>query len=220
MRRLFEDHIIRQVKELSGTWRFLTDPENIGRASGYPCGLPKGDVVAVPSQWNNELGLLNYEGCAWYEKKFHTEGGTFRFEFESVMTGADVWLDGTYLGNHYGAFTQFDFIARDLSAGEHTLVVCVDSRINKKSIPQRHTDWFNYGGIARDVWVERLKGISVLENHLHYSWSEDYASATVSASLVLYNASKEDLQTTLRVCVGDTEIYAGEVSVRGIYGYV
>ena len=103
MKRLFDEHIIRQVSDLSGAWRFLVDPEDVGENDGWMHGLLSGETVIVPSQWNNELGLLNYEGCAWYEKKFNTCGGTLRFEFESVMTKADVWLDGNYLGNHYGA---------------------------------------------------------------------------------------------------------------------
>ena len=213
MKRLFNDHMVRSVADLSGAWCFLADPENVGERDGWMHGLPSGDTVIVPSQWNNELGLLNYEGSAWYEKKFHTEGGTLRFEFESVMTKADVWLDGNYLGNHYGAFSQFELIARDVSAGKHTLVVRADSRIDKKSIPQRHTDWFNYGGIARDVSLETLKGICVLQNHVRYTLSEDFSEVSVSAAVELYNADDKEITDTLSVCVGESEIYLGSVTL-------
>ncbi|MBQ9120782.1 MAG: beta-glucuronidase [Clostridia bacterium] len=213
MKRLFSEHITRKVTDLSGSWRFLTDPKDEGEKNGWAGGLPSGETVIVPSQWNNELGLLNYDGSAWYEKRFYTDGGTLRFEFESVMTKADVWLDGKYLGNHYGAFSQFEFIVRDVAAGEHTLTVRADSRFDKKSIPQKHTDWFNYGGIARDVSVESLSGICILENHIQYTLSADFADAEVCTALQLYNADGKERSSTLTVRLGETEIYRGQVTL-------
>ena len=114
MKRLFSEHNIRISTELSGAWKFLLDPNDVGENEGWQNGLPSGETVIVPSVWNNELRLLNYEGAAWYEKKFRTNGGTLRFEFESVMTLADIWLDGEKVFNHYGAFTQFDFILNNV----------------------------------------------------------------------------------------------------------
>lgn len=110
--------------------------------------------MIVPSMWNNEMGLLKYEGTAWYQKKLYTKGGCLRFCFGGVMAVADVWLDGTYLGNHYGGFCQFDFIVNDVASGEHILTVRVDNRFDEHSIPQTHVDWYHYGGITRDIAVK------------------------------------------------------------------
>ena len=215
MRRLFKDHYKRNVIELSGAWKFLTDPECTGEANGWQNGLPSGETVIVPSVWNNELRLLNFEGCGWYEKKFITSGGTLLLEFESVMTKATVWLDGNKVGEHYGAFTQFEFIVNDVSSGEHTLVVCADNRIDKQSFPQRYTDWFNYGGIARDVYAHELKGVSILTSHVEYELSADLKNAIVNASIELYNANIETVSTPVTVKVGDTVIYEGGVTLAG-----
>lgn len=215
MKRLFKNHYKRKVEMLSGSWKFLADTESNGEVRGWQNGLPSGDTVIVPSVWNNELGLLNFEGCGWYEKKFTSEGGTLLFEFESVMTLATVWLDGNKIGEHYGAFTQFDIIVNDVSCGEHTLIVRADNRIDKKSFPQRYTDWYNYGGIARDVSVSELKGITVLSNHIKYELSEDLTNATVCSLLELYNASSETLTSQVSVKVGDKVIYNESVVIEG-----
>ncbi|MBO5212544.1 MAG: beta-glucuronidase [Clostridia bacterium] len=215
MKRLFKDHYKRNVTELSGAWRFATDPDCIGESEGWQNGLPNGDIVIVPSVWNNELGLLNFEGCGWYEKKFTTEGGTLLFEFESVMTAATVWLDGKMLGEHYGAFTQFELIANDVSCGEHILIVRADNRIDKKSFPQRYTDWFNYGGIARDVFAHKLKDACILNNHIVYELSEDLSSANVCAELELYNASSSPVTSCVSVKIGDSVIYNDNVTLDG-----
>ncbi|MBR2025162.1 MAG: beta-glucuronidase, partial [Clostridia bacterium] len=172
-------------------------------------------MVTVPSCWNNELGLLNYEGMAWYEKKFYTNGGTLRFEFGSVMTKADVWFDGQWIGDHYGAFTQFEFIVKDVSAGEHSLVVRADSTLDALSFPQRYTDWFNYGGIARDVEANELCGISILANRVEYTLSNDLKNATVKSVLELYNANSDECTSRVSVKIGDTTIYSDKITLNG-----
>ncbi len=215
MKRLFKEHEIRKVIDLNGNWQFKLDSENVGEAQGWQNGLTDSEMVIVPSCWNNELRLLNYEGRAWYEKKFTTNGGTLRLELGSVMTKADVWLDGKYIGEHYGAFTQFEFIVNEVEAGEHNLVVRADSTIDALSFPQRYTDWFNYGGIARDVEVNELNGISILLNHIESTLSEDLKSATVNSVLELYNANKDACTSKVSVTVGDTVIYEDTVTLKG-----
>ena len=214
MNRLFAEHARRRVTSLSGEWQFCTDPQDVGEAQGWQNGLTDGKTVIVPSVWNNELGHMCYDGAGWYEKKFYTEGGTLRFEFESVMTKADVWLDGNKIGEHYGAFSQFEFIVNDVSAGEHTLVVRADSRFDSQSIPQKKVDWYNYGGIARDVQVDILCGISILSNRVKYTLSDDLKNASVSSELELYNAEDTRVSSGVSVRVGENEIYVGIVTLE------
>ena len=213
MKRLFNTHNIRKTYDLNGNWLFKIDKDNIGEAQGWQNGLTDAEAVIVPSCWNNEFKLLNYEGCAWYERKIRTNGGTIRLEFGSVMTKADVWLDGAWLGEHYGAFTQFEFIVNNVSSGEHTLVVRADSTFEKHSFPQRYTDWFNYGGIARDVSFDELNGICILNNRIAYTLSDDLKDVTVNAELELYNANDTDCTSTVSVCVGENVIYEGEITL-------
>ena len=215
MKRLFKTHETRKTYDLNGNWLFKIDKDNIGEAQGWQNGLTDAETVIVPSNWNNELRLLNYEGCAWYEKKLHTRGGTIRLEFGSIMTKADIWLDGKWIGEHYGAFTQFEFIVNEVAEGEHTLVVRADSSFDEHSFPQRYVDWFNYGGIARDVSFDELNGICILTNHLVYTLSDDFKSATVSAKLELYNASSNACTSALCVAVGDKEIYNDKITLNG-----
>ena len=110
MARLFDERKKRDVKSLSGTWQMAKDESNKGRSESWQNGLNGAHTVTVPSVWNCEIDMLTYEGAVWYEKKFHTEGGTLLFSFGSVMTHAEVYLDGELLGSHYGGFIRFDFI--------------------------------------------------------------------------------------------------------------
>ena len=62
MARLFNEHIVRPVHSLDGAWRFCVDREDKGEAEGWEKGIPATATVAVPSVWNCESGLLEYEG--------------------------------------------------------------------------------------------------------------------------------------------------------------
>jgi beta-glucuronidase len=188
MKRQFDDHIIRSVTCLDGAWSFRIDPENIGVQEGWTTHLPTTEKTTVPSVWNTTMGLLEYEGAAWYEKKFYTKGGTLRFVFEAVLTQADVWLDGEKLGEHYGGFCQFELIANEVAAGMHTLTVRVDNTFDDQSIPIAHTDWWHYGGITRSVTVEELHGLCTMYNHFNYVLSDDLTCATAHFTAEIYNA--------------------------------
>ena len=216
MKRLFEQHKIRKTIDLNGPWKFKLDPDNVGmdKEAWMLKDLTDAETVIVPSCWNNELRLLNYEGAAWYQKKFEISEdynkSDFLFEFGSVMTKADVWIDGEWVCDHYGAFTAFRFF-RCLDSGEHTLTVRADNSFDKYSFPQRYTDWFNYGGIARDVSVSPLGGLSILDNHIIYTLSDDLKSVKIHAELELYNCFNYEGSFDLSVTVGENVIYSGSV---------
>ena len=213
--RLFDEHIDREVTSLNGIWHFCTDPHDEGKEKDYATSLPdQATAVTVPGVWNTQLGLLRYEGVAWYEKRFFTKGGTLRFVFGAVMTEAEVYLDGKPLGSHYGGFCQFDLIAREVTPGHHVLTVRVDNRFDAHSIPQKKVDWYHYGGITRDVSVERLEGICALYQRFEYTLSKDLKQATAHMVIELYNAADKKTKSRVRVLLSEREIFAENISLK------
>lgn len=214
MRRMFDEHQKRRVISLDGAWRFMTDPNDVGEAEKWFLELPEEATHAeVPSCWNNTLGLLEYEGAAWYEKDFYCEGGCIRLLFGAVMTAATVWLDGEKLGDHYGGFTAFDLIVF-ADEGYHTLTVRADNRFNADSIPQTKVDWYHYGGIVRGVDMEYLRGLSVLSCHLDYKLNDarDTAEAVVRAKV--FNASEQTVTAPLTVSLDDEVLILDDVTLE------
>lgn len=51
MQRLFNNHIVRKVDSLNGTWKFRTDPQNCGLEENWFSGLQGTESVTVPSVW-------------------------------------------------------------------------------------------------------------------------------------------------------------------------
>ncbi|MBQ7386938.1 MAG: beta-glucuronidase [Clostridia bacterium] len=197
MSRMFLTHHKRAVSSLDGAWRFSTDPQRVGDSEAWQGGLRSFESVIVPSVWNTKLGLLDYEGVAWYEREFYTEGGTLRFCFGAVMTKADVFLDGVKITSHYGGFCEFYAIVTNVSEGVHRLTVRVDNSFDSQSIPMTFVDWYHYGGITRSVSVERLSGLTILSNRMEYELSDDMTSAKARVALELYS----DSDVTDTVCV-------------------
>lgn len=116
-------------------------------------------VLNVPGDWNSQSEkLFYYEGTIWYKRSFEfTKSGEKNrvfIHFGAVNYRADVYLNGQKLGTHTGGFTPFSFEVTDqLRPGENFLIVKVDNRRHRDGVPTLNTDWWNYGGITREVKI-------------------------------------------------------------------
>ena len=114
-------------------------------------------ILYVPGDWNTQdPKFYYYEGTIWYRKKFDTPEMPDRYRlmlyFGAVNYRADVYLNGKKLGTHTGGFTPFYYeITGLLKKTGNSLVVKVDNKRLKEGVPTVNTDWWNYGGITRDV---------------------------------------------------------------------
>ena len=65
---------------------------------------------------------------------------------------ADVYLNGEKIGSHEGGFTPFQFeITKKVRNGDNTVIVKANNNRRGNGLPGYGYDWFNYGGITRDV---------------------------------------------------------------------
>ena len=157
----------RAAMSLNGAWNFVVDQYDTTR------GLPKGDrpwgkndreeysiddaeTLLVPGDWNHQReDLKYYEGTIWYARHFDlTPDAAHRYiiRFDGVSYKADVYVNGKKAVGHEGSFTRFQADITDLvKAGDNYLAVRVNNRREKDRIPAMSFDWFNYGGITRDV---------------------------------------------------------------------
>jgi beta-glucuronidase len=116
------------------------------------------ETMVVPGSWNMQNDKYYwYEGSMWYRKKFDyskSDNAKQFIRFEGVNYKSDVYLNGKKLGTHVGGFTPFEFEAsKELKNGENSLVVLVNNNRHRNAVPTVNTDWFNYGGITRDVYI-------------------------------------------------------------------
>ncbi len=114
-------------------------------------------TLKVPGDWNSQKeNLFYYEGTIWLKRSFdykqaQSTNRLFLY-FGAVNYIAEVYLNGTKLGVHEGGFTPFNFEITSVVKPENNyLIVKVDNKRFKEAVPTTNTDWWNYGGITRDV---------------------------------------------------------------------
>jgi len=115
-------------------------------------------TLMVPGDWNSqEDRLFYYEGTVWYRRKFDytpAAGKRVFVHFGAANYQADVYLNGRKLGQHVGGFTPFAFeVTGILKATDNSLVVKVDNARHADAVPTVNTDWWNYGGLTREVSI-------------------------------------------------------------------
>jgi beta-glucuronidase len=112
--------------------------------------------LMVPGDWNSQReNLFLYEGPVWYRRLFpyRKRPGVRSFVyFGAANYEATIYLNGKKLGEHFGGYTPFNFEVTDaVNDGDNALVVEVNSARRADGVPSVNTDWWNYGGLTRDV---------------------------------------------------------------------
>ncbi len=213
MVRLYERHQERKTSFLDGFWQFITDPDNKGEDEKWYRKFPAGcRRQMVPGCWNTSLGLFDYEGKAWYFRRFKTEKENIKLRFHGVSGLCRVYLDGNLLGEHYGGFTGFDFSVTGIEPGYHSLTLMVDSAPNTvDTIPLERVDWKHYGGIIRSVEVMELDPIWIDLFTIDYSLSG--STADVAFMLTLSHSGDQKKELPLKIYAENTVLVDEEISV-------
>jgi beta-glucuronidase len=167
----------RKTVSLNGQWQTIIDPYESGyynyryqpSDNGYFKNAKpksKSDLIEydfdtsatlnVPGDWNTQSDqLFFYEGTVWYKKSFDyaRQPNTRLFVyFGAANYLADVYLNGEKIGQHEGGFTPFNFeITKLVRDTGNFLVVKVDNKRRRDAVPTLMTDWWNYGGLTREV---------------------------------------------------------------------
>ena len=167
----------RKGTSLNGDWHYIVDVQEEGyydyrmnetRWGFFQNAKPsrpedlieydfdKSPTMRVPGDWNTQDDrLFFYEGCVWYKRDFNHHvipGHRTLLHFGAVNYEAIVYVNGKKMGRHEGGFTPFCFDITDVvKEGENFVVVKVDNKRHRDAVPTNIFDWWNYGGITRDV---------------------------------------------------------------------
>jgi beta-glucuronidase len=162
----------------------------------------KADNILVPRDWNSQNEkLFYYEGSVWYYKNFDypaiTTGKRQYIYFGAVNYEADIYLNGKKLGKHEGGFTPFNFeVTGKLKAQGNYLIVRADNTRSLEKVPTINTDWWNYGGITRDVTIVNLPETFVQDYYIQLSAND---ASTIDISITLNGKDKANRNVTLEI---------------------
>ncbi len=144
-----------------------------------------------------------YVGYGWYRKDLVLTavpaGRRVSLEFEGAFQTAEVYVNGTKIGNHRGGYTGFPVdITATLHPGRNVIAVRVDNIWDPTLAPRAGEHIFS-GGIYRDVWL-------VTTDAIHVPWTGTFIttpglsgqSSRVAAETEVRNDGPVTAQVTVR----------------------
>ena len=162
----------------------------------------KSDNILVPRDWNSQKEkLFYYEGTVWYYKKFDypaPSAGARQFIcFGAANYEAEVYLNGKKLGKHVGGFTPFNFeVTGKLNPTDNFVIVKVDNTRGLEKVPTINTDWWNYGGLTRDVNLVEVAGTFIQDYYIQLA---DNDPKNIDVSIILNGSEKANQQVTIEI---------------------
>ena len=184
----------RQTTSLNGKWHYIIDVQEEGyydyrmnptRWGFFQNAKPqrpedlieydfdKAATMNIPGDWNTQdERLFFYEGTVWFKTSFQisnlkSQNSNQRtlLYFGAVNYDTHVYVNGHHVMHHVGGFTPFNADVTDqLKEGENVVIVKVDNKRHAEDVPTQIFDWWNYGGITRDVMLVNVP-TTYIENY-------------------------------------------------------
>ena len=153
---------VRQTILLNSNWLYLEkDVPQFRDLSAY---ADQWQRIDLPHTWNRFDVMDGEPGYrragSWYRKKIfipsRIKNKRFLLYFEDANTHCRVWVNGQKIGSHIGGYVGFrlDISKALVPNRENEITVYVSNAYDPDLIPSQKSDFFIYGGITRDVWLE------------------------------------------------------------------
>ncbi len=215
----------RQTTSLNGKWHYIVDVQEEGyydyrmnptRGGFFQNAKPKrpedlieydfdkAATMNIPGDWNTQdERLFFYEGTVWFKTSFQfkkADGQRTLLYFGAANYDTHVYLNGQHVMHHIGGFTPFNADVTDqLKEGENVVIVKVDNKRHANNVPTQIFDWWNYGGITRDVLLVSVPE-TYIENYKLALSPKVFKKAVRSIDFKLnLNAKEAGRQVTLSI---------------------
>lgn len=192
----------RHYVSLNGEWNAIVDLYGQGHRMQvyknrkptdnkqfYEYSFDRGLVLNVPGDWNSQMPELKYyEGTVWYGRHLNrpenAENNRLYLYFGAVSYRCKVYLNGEEIASHEGGFTPFQVEVTDkLRDIDNFLALEVNNTRTPDAIPAMSFDWWNYGGITRDVMLICVPQVHIADYFVQLDkYRKDLIHATVTLS--------------------------------------
>jgi beta-glucuronidase len=170
--------------------------------------------LKVPGDWNTQRPeLLFYEGPMWYERDFTYQPKEHSHIFLHVGAAnyrAWLWVNGKKACEHEGGFTAFNCdVTALVHSGDNFVVAAVDNTRHEDNVPTLETDWWNYGGLTREVSVIEVPEAFIDQYDVHLSREggdviEGWVHVTGAQAGMAVQVEIPDLHAKSQASVDDT----------------
>lgn len=203
----------RKKESLNGIWHYAVDQydtcmihkwyeekyyDDKGNLLPVDYSFDEWDTMNLPCCWNTfDKTYLLYEGSMIFTRKFffekQREDEHVLLKIGAVNYLCRVFLNKKYVGMHKGGSTPFYFDITDFLEHNNRILIQADSTRRDEQVPPAITDWFNYGGIYRDIEIIRVPKINIKKFQISLEPESDFKkihteimlSETVNSTAVL-----------------------------------
>lgn len=171
----------RRKESLNGEWHYAVDAydtclrqmwfkEEYFDKQGYSLpvdySFDQWETMRLPACWNTvKREYLLYDGSMVFTRKFSYAANCEDEEVYLRVGAANylcrAFLNGEYVGMHRGGSTPAYWNITDLLKASNRIVLVVDSTRRGEQVPTENTDWFNYGGVYRDIELIRVPKLHI-----------------------------------------------------------
>jgi beta-glucuronidase len=136
----------------------------------------KAPKLKVPGDWNTQReSLMFYEGPVWYERNFDYQPKEHSRTFLHVGAAnyrSWFWVNGKKVCEHEGGYTGFNCeVTPVIKRGSNFVVTVIDNTRREDNVPTLETDWWNYGGLTREVALIEVPESFIDQYDLHLAQS-------------------------------------------------
>lgn len=200
----------RQTSPLNGIWHYAVDWYNTCLMNAWYRNIREDDqgnqlpldysfiewkTIKLPCCWNVERKeLFYYESSMVFTRTFY-----FRRNGQNrtyLRIGAAnyislVFINGEIAGLHEGGSTPFYMDITDLlhEGDNNRIIITVDATRSPEYVPMNNTDWFNYGGVYRDIELVDVPAVCVKDFRVGLVPDSDFG--LISAAVEI-NAEMDD----------------------------
>ena len=185
------ESLMRSKTNINSGWNYLENdaknPSDINKSLSWV-------AINLPHSWNSQDATDNNPGyrrsASWYKKDLLIpnidSNNVYQLYFEGSNITTKVYVNGKEAGGHIGGYIGFTIdITEFINNGNNEVLVRVDNSYNIDIIPSQKSDFFIYGGITRDVWLQ-----SMAKDHIDNIKISTPKVSEKSASLVVIASVK------------------------------
>jgi len=151
------------------SWGFFRNAKPQKPSDLIEYDFSKSPTMHIPGDWNTQdASLFFYEGTVWFGRDFEykkKDGVRTLLYIGAVNYDSHVFLNGKEVGAHIGGFTPFNIdVTEEMKDGSNFICIKADNKRSAENVPTLIFDWWNYGGITRDVLLVEV-GERYVENY-------------------------------------------------------
>ena len=171
----------REKESLNGLWKYAVDQYDTcirqkwneevyydagGNTLPVDFSFDEWETMELPCSWNTVDRMYKiYDGSMVFTRKFiysrENEGERVILRIGAANYLCRVFLNKQYIGMHRGGSTPCYFDITEYLQHDNRIILQVDSTRRNEQVPTANTDWFNYGGVYRDIELIRVPAVHV-----------------------------------------------------------